>query len=151
MIRKFTLTLLMVLALGYVTFGQYTASLPTVTASPNENVAFNLSVTNFDSVWSFQFYIQYDTSALTFQNATNFTGSGLMTGGSAGVLTLIWTSANPNMTWNNGTLMTLNFKYKGLSSALAFSAANCEVTKKLVGHPLPVVVPGYCLCHTAYN
>ena len=70
--KKITLTILMMVILGSVSFGQYTASLQTITASPGENVAVNLTVNNFNSIGSFQFFIKIDVAVLTFQNISNF-------------------------------------------------------------------------------
>lgn len=127
--RKFTITLLMVLVFGSLSFGQYTAMLQTVTASPNENVSVNLSVTGFTSIGSFQFFIQVDPAVLTFQNVTNFSQPGLSVGSAGGnVITVLWTNTTP-YTWANGTLLTLNFKYNGLSCPIAFQPSNCEVVK----------------------
>jgi hypothetical protein len=144
MMRKFTFTLLMVLVFGTVSFAldTYTASLPTVTASPNENVSMNLNVTDFTSINSFQFYIQIDPAVMTFQNVTNFqTGIGNLNVSSAGgnFITVIWTNTVAH-TWANGPLLTLNFKYNGLSCPVAFNPAACEVTR-VVGS-LPVTLTG---------
>ncbi len=135
--RKFTFTLLMVLVFGSLSFGQYTATLQTVTASPNENVSVNLSVTGFNNINSFQFYVQVDPAVLTFQNVTGFqTGIGALTVGAAGgnVITLLWTNLTAH-TWAPGTLLTLNFKYNGLTSPIAFQPANCEVATLVGGLP----------------
>ncbi|MFZ4520742.1 MAG: cohesin domain-containing protein [Bacteroidales bacterium] len=140
MMRKFTFTMLMVLVFGSLSFGQYTAMLQTVTASPNENVSVNLDVTGFTSIGSFQFYIQVDPAVLTFQNVTNFSQPGLSVGSVGGnVVTVIWTNVTPH-TWANGRLLTLNFKYNGLTSAIAFQPLNCEVVK-LVG-VTPTILTG---------
>ncbi len=143
MMRKFTFTLLMVLVFGSLSFGQYTytASLQTLTASPNEDVSVNLSVTGFTGVGSFQFYIQVDPAVLTYQAVTNFTQPGLSAGTINGgsTVTLAWTNTT-GVTWADGTLLTLKFKYNGLSSPVAFVPANCEVVK-LVG-----VVPYIMTC-----
>lgn len=127
----------MVLVFGSLSFGQYTAMLQTVTASPNENVSVNLNVTGFNTIGSFQFYIQVDPAVLTFQNVTGFqTGIGSLTVGAAGgnVITLLWTNVTPH-TWAPGTLLTLNFKYNGLTSPIAFQPANCEVASIVAGLP----------------
>lgn len=138
--RKFTFTLLMVLVFGSISFAQYTATLPTVTASPNENVAINLDVTGFTGIGSFQFYIQTDPAVMTYQNVTNFSMPGLLVGNSGnGIISLIWTNVTPH-TWANGTLLTLNFKYNGLSSPIAFVPASCEVAKLVGG--IPVILTG---------
>ncbi|MCX6304744.1 MAG: cohesin domain-containing protein [Bacteroidetes bacterium] len=143
MMRKFTFTLLMVLVFGSLSFGQYTAMLQTVTASPNENVSVNLTVTGFSSINSFQFYIQVDPAVLTFQNVTNFLPAqqANMTVGASGgnVITIVWTNPTPT-SFAPGTLLTLNFKYNGLTSPIAFQPSNCEVAK-LVG-VTPVVLTG---------
>ncbi|MCX6267695.1 MAG: cohesin domain-containing protein [Bacteroidetes bacterium] len=138
MMRKFTFTLLMVLVFGSLSFGQYTASLNSVTtASPNENVSFDLNVTGFASIGSFQFQIQFDPAVLTFINPTNFSQSGLLPGVTGGnVVTLSWTSTTPH-DWTNGRLLTLNFKYNGLSSPLTFLALQCAVTKLTLN---PIVI-----------
>lgn len=133
--RKFTFTLLMVLVFGSLSFGQYTATLQTVTASPNENVSVNLDVTGFTSIGSFQFYIQVNPAVLTFQNVTNFSQPGLSVGSAGGdVITVIWTNVTPH-TWADGTLLTLNFLYNGLTSPIAFVPANCEVVMLVGGNP----------------
>ncbi len=142
MMKKFTLTLLVMVIFGSLSFGQYTASLQNVTASPNETVSVNLDVTNFTSIGSFQFYIQVDPAVLTFQNVTNFqTGLPALTypGNIPNTITILWTNTTPH-TWANGTLMTLNFKYNGLSSPIAFIPANCEVVKLVGG--IPTILTG---------
>ncbi len=142
--RKFTFTLLMVLVFGSLSFGQYTytASLQTLTASPNEDVSVNLGVTGFSGIGSFQFYIQVDPAVLTFETVTNFVGTGLSFGhpnGDQSLVSVSWFNSTPG-TWANGTLLTLKFKYNGLASPIAFVPANCEVVK-LVG-----VVPYVMTC-----
>lgn len=133
--RKFTFTLLMVLAFGVFSFGQYTASLmpQNVTASPNEIVPINLNVTGFNNIGSFQFYIQVDPAVLTYMNVTGFSHPGLpdvTVGVSGNAITVIWTSTTPH-TWANGTLLTLNLRYNGLTSPIAFMPLACEVTSGL--------------------
>jgi hypothetical protein len=143
MMRKFTFTLLMVLVFGSLSFGQYTALLHSVsTASPNENVSVDLDVTGFSSIGSFGFYIQFDPAVLTFQNVTGFSQSGLVTGINGGnVLSLIWTNTTPH-SWSPGKLLTLNFKYNGLTSPIAFLAAQCEASRLVLNTPNdPIITP----------
>ncbi len=143
--RKFTLTLLVILAFGSLSFGLgATAKLtPLVTtASPNENVAINLQVTNFNSIGSFQFYVQVDPAVMTFINVTGFTHTGLPDMSPPTVIygntvTLLWTSTTPH-TWADGTLLTLNFKYKGLTSPISFDVPNCEVASGMP--PIPIAI-----------
>ena len=126
--------------LGSFTFGQYTAVLSTKTASPNENVTVNLDVTGFTSIASIQFYIQIDPAVLTYQSVTNFSQPGLLvnaTGNNGTTITIIWTNTTPK-NFPNGTLLTLNFKYNGLSSPVAFIPANCEVVKLVGSTPIPL-------------
>ena len=138
--KKFTFTVLFFMILGSFTFGQYTAVLSTKTASPNENVTVNLDVTGFTSIASIQFYIQIDPAVLTYQSVTNFAQPGLLvnaTGNNGTTITIIWTNTTPK-NFPNGTLLTLNFKYNGLSSPVAFIPANCEVVKLLGSTPIPL-------------
>ncbi len=137
--KKITLTILMMVILGSASFGQYTASLQTITASPGENVAVNLTVNNFNSIGSFQFFIKIDVAVLTFQNITNFSQTGLMSYITGDTLRILWTNTTP-YTWGNSTLMTLNFKYNGLTSPINFLPGACEVVK-LVGF-IPTILTG---------
>ncbi|MEI6681665.1 MAG: cohesin domain-containing protein [Bacteroidota bacterium] len=114
----------------------------------------NLNVTGFTSIGEFQFYVVYDPAVLTplteyklIQGVwtyvpliTNFNSGGLNAGTSGGnTVTMAWTSPSP-VTFSNGTLLTLNFKYHGLTSALSFNAPYCEVSK-LVG-VIPTTLTG---------
>ena len=135
---KYIMITLMMLVLGSGSFAQYTATLPSATASPNENIAINLNVTGFTSIGDFQFYIVYDPAVLAFQNITNFAPGGLTVGSSGGnTVTMAWSSLT-TFTMNSGTLLTLNFKYKGLISPLTFNTPYCEVTKLVGGVITPL-------------
>lgn len=136
--KKYTLLTFLLMIMWSVSYSQYTASLAHRTASPNDTVKVNLNVTGFNSIGSIQFYIQIDPQVLTFQNVTGFPTSNLMVGFISGnTVTLIWTNPTP-YTFPNGTLLTLNFKYHGLTSPVEFLPANCEVSKIVGGIPVPL-------------
>ncbi|MCX6278360.1 MAG: hypothetical protein NT004_09710, partial [Bacteroidetes bacterium] len=140
--RKTTLIILVFLIFGSISYGQFTAMLPSMVSSPNENVAMDMNVTglNTNNIISIQFYIQIDPAALTFQNITNFQQSGLMVGFINGnTITMVWTGASPK-NFPDGRLLTLNFKYNGLTSPVSFIPLNCEVLKLVGG--IPVVLTG---------
>jgi hypothetical protein len=144
MMRKFTLTLLVILAFGSLSFGQATASLPTITsASPNENVAMDLNVTNFLQVGSISLKIQIDTTVLSYINTTNpQTTNGTFyvqrpTGASfVSVEWVVGTGDYVNFT--NGRLFTLNFKYNGLSCPLVFTNVEVAKGRPNLGQIIPV-------------
>ena len=140
--KKGTFAMLVFLIIGSFSYGQYTATLSNRTASPNDTVKVNLNVTglNTNNIASIQFYIQIDPSVLTFQNVTNFPQPGLMVGFINGnTVTMVWTNPSPK-NFPNGTLLTLNFKYHGLSSPVSFIPSSCEVVKLVGG--IPVILNG---------
>lgn len=142
--RKGTLVILAFLIFRSLSYGQYTASLPNMVASPNENIGMDLNVTglNTNNIASIQFYIQIDPAVLTFQNVTNFQQAGLMVGFINGnTITIVWTSGSPK-NFPNGRLLTLNFKYNGLTSPVSFIPLNCEVVKLVGSPPIPVMLTG---------
>ncbi|MEI6435877.1 MAG: cohesin domain-containing protein, partial [Bacteroidota bacterium] len=95
-----------------------------------EDVSIDLNVTNFTNIGSFQFYIQADPAVLTFQNVTNFSRPGLTVGPAGGnTIAITWT--NGSYTCSDGRLLTLNFRYNGLTSPIAFLPANCEVVEQI--------------------
>ncbi|MEI7662466.1 MAG: cohesin domain-containing protein, partial [Bacteroidota bacterium] len=139
--KHFTTTLLLLLIIGSAAFGQYTVTLPTVTASPNENVAIPLNVTGFTSIGSIQLFIKVDHKVLTLLSITGFSQTGLVYGSgvTGDTIRIIWTNVTPH-TWANGTLLTMNFKYNGLSSTMNFIPSQCEVAKFVGG--IPTVLTG---------
>ncbi len=124
--KHILITILLIVVFGSTSFADYTATLQNVTASPDETVSVNLIVTGFSNVNSFQFFIQIDPSVLTFNPAdpfciTNFAPGGIIPGLNGGnTVSLVWTNLTP-FTITSGTLLTINFKYHGLTSPLTFT------------------------------
>ncbi len=137
--KKIFIVLFLFMLSGVISYGQFTASLSNRTASPNDTVKVNMNVTGFSNIASITFYIQIDPNVLTFQGISNFSQPGMMASVTGNTISIVWTNPTP-VTFPNGTLMRLNFKYNGLSSAVAFLPTVCEVVK-LVGN-IPTVLTG---------
>jgi hypothetical protein len=137
--KKIFIVLFLFMLSGMISYGQFTASLSNRTASPNDTVKVNLNVTGFSNIASITFYIQIDPNVLTFQGISNFSQSGMMASVTGNTINIVWT--NPTaVSFPNGTLLRLNFKYNGLSSPVVFLPNICEVVK-LVGN-IPTVLSG---------
>jgi hypothetical protein len=127
---------------GFISFGQFTASLPNRTASPNDTIKVNLHVTGFSNVASFTFYINIDPAVLSFQQGATLPlcPPGTSANVNGNQLIVVWSSSSGFLNISNGTLLTLVFRYNGLSSPLNFATNLCEVVKMQSG--LPVTMSG---------
>ncbi|MBE0640972.1 MAG: hypothetical protein IH599_02985, partial [Bacteroidales bacterium] len=108
------------------------ASLPSETACPGNTLSLPLSVSNLYNISSITLNIGYDTNVISYTGysalAPQLAGGTLMLNQSGNQLSIAWFSITP--AWiAAGDLMTLNFMYKGGSTALTFNT----------------VTPGACL------
>ena len=108
--NKFTLLMLLMVMFGSSLFSQ-TASLPTGTASPGEQISVPLSVTGFTKIGSIMFKIQIDPTILTY---TGLTGepAGMVGNVSGTTLTLTW-NVTPPVDFPDGVLLHIDFDYNG--------------------------------------
>ena len=137
--KQFLLTLLVMMVLGSVSFGQYAVTIQNVTASPNENVPVNVTVANFTGVLAFQLFVHYDPTIVTYLGYSNFTQSPAPTVAiiNGNTVSFVWTFGSSACTVVNGTLFTLNFKYHGLTCPLSFTGL-CEVDTGIPPNPVSV-------------
>jgi hypothetical protein len=138
--KKYLLIAFLLLVSGTTGFAQFTASLANRTASPNDTVKVNLHVTGFSNVASFTFNITIDTQVLTYQGITGAPSSGFNANLNGNTISMVWSSTSNYLNISNGVLLTINFKYNGLTSPIDFVTNLCEVVKMQSG--LPVVMTG---------
>jgi hypothetical protein len=139
MAKKITFIALVFLFLGSLSYGldtTYTAKLSSRIASPNDTVHIKFTVTGFTNISSFQFYIHLDPSVLTYQMFMNFPmpNNQPIINLVGDNLSIVWTGTNPLTISNNAVLMTLVFRYNGLSSPVAFIPGQCEVARFIGGN-----------------
>ncbi|MFH1159661.1 MAG: cohesin domain-containing protein [bacterium] len=116
-----------------------TASLPTVTANPGENVTLPITVTNFINIGAITLYIQFDPAVLTFITLTG-QPSGTLAGIIGGnILSIAWSDLTP-LTISSGTLMNLVFTYNGPGTSPLTFLPGCEVAQMVGIIPIPIVV-----------
>jgi len=126
---------------GLSVVGQ-TASLPSMTASPNEHVTFPITVTNFISIGSIEFHIQIDPAILVFEGASGgVLGNAVNSSVFGSEVIILWNDVN-YLTIVNDILTNLVFKYNGPGTCqLAFLPAKCEV----------IHMPGFVPVNVTYN
>lgn len=143
MARRLTLITLLFMLLGTITYGldtTYTAKLNSRVICPNDTVQINLRVTGFKVINSYQFVLNFDPAILTYMSVSNITSTPAPTIQAVGnSLTIVWSNVTPyTLGGTNGTgsgiLMTIAFKYHGLSGPIAFSTQQCEVARFVGGN-----------------
>jgi len=129
--NRFTLLMILLVFFGSSVFSQ-TASLPSVTASPNGEVTVPLNVTGFSNIGAIMLKIQIDPTILSFETITG-APAGMVAGVAGNVLTLSW-SGPPYYTQLNGTLANLIFLYNGPGTSVMNFLGTYEVIQMI---PVP--------------
>ena len=141
--HRIPLFVIFLLFFGSPTFCQ-TASLPDVTANPDENISIPITVTDFTNIGSIQMFIDFDTTVLTFPfNGVTGAPPGTIVNRFGNTLRIVWVATlPPYLTIDNGPLMNLLFTYNGPgTSPLNFDIPNCEISQ----------MPGFVTLTVAYT
>lgn len=142
--KKIYLLLSVLLAWSFNLKAQ-TAQIESITATPGDNVTFDITVAGFPSnVGAISLFIGYDPSVLTFSGTTSGTISGYFANNMAGTnqVGIQWT--NPTGQAIDGILLTLNFQYSQLGGEcdLTFDAG-CEFADILLNTISVGFTPGH--------
>ena len=124
--------------LGSSVFSQ-TASLPTTTASPGDQVILPITVTNWTEIGAITLNIQIDPAILAFQTITGYP-SGMLAGVVGNTLTLSWSNTT-HYTQANGVLANLVFMYTGPGTSALTFLPSCSI----------IQMPGFVPVTVAYT
>ena len=142
--KKIYLLLSVLLAWSFNLKAQ-TAEIESITATPGDNVTFDITVAGFPSnVGAISLFIGYDPNVLTFTGTTAGTITGYFVNNMTGSnqVGIQWT--NPSGQSIDGVLLTLNFDYSQLGGMcdLTFNAG-CEFADILLNTITVAYTPGH--------
>jgi len=132
--------MLLMVMFGSSLFSQ-TASLPTGTASPGEQISVPLSVTGFTKIGSIMFKIQIDPTILTYAGLTG-EPAGMVGGVSGTTLTLTW-NASPPVDFPDGVLLHIDFDYTGPGTSTMNFLPTSEIIRNNPPGNYTVLTVGY--------
>lgn len=113
-------------------------TLPHLTSSPGENIAFSLVVDNFDNINAISLVLHHSEAVLSFTGVNNQAqGVQFISNASSGELRLAWAGISPVFLADGDTLVDLLFDYAGGNSELTFDETESELNNP-DGNPLPV-------------
>ncbi len=129
--KKFFFVISLLVMFVGTSLAQVTVTIPEKTLTTSgETFSLPINVTDFNNIGAISLKIEYDQSALTFNNVTTSLSASLITSESNGVITIGWFSPDGSTALNvpDGKFVDLNFTHKSGNSDVSFQLNKCEVT-----------------------